>query len=506
MWVADGEAVAAVEGLQLRAKTRSSINEPATLEQGQHIQRPIYSSEELCLFQVTPLYTFDLFLMTSACSAFVGDCAKQRIVRMRILDFGASVSTDRKAIGKSRAFFSVLLAGMNLNLLNHQGPMLETAFSRAHAGNKEEEEEEEDDISERRGLMHDILPPCVLWSAKRIEIALEKFLSVFVVNVDDSLRERHGTVPVILLVPKHEIQAKWTHIFQILSGQSFQAEKEDKTGKSESYADVLHSEHSESNTLKMDSGEAREQWGFHLQAALAGLPLFPHLAHFNNSLIASIHIMEKFCEKWKVEFDIFNVSPVIRSLRGEELFTPIHRTQTWAQISSNPEFLRCPYLWFGFGLKFSFTGAGTKNGADIHQVCLMTMKNKFSMAIVSFEVPMLPYGRKLVGILIEYQDINRLSIEWLRKKDGPCARELSTGAQKMGNDKTLVLPKTQGYRVWTTSLLSQMKVLKQIALYLSNFMPRHYPSYATWGLLYKHNYTFFPKASSIAMIAMVQDN
>lgn len=41
----------------------------------------------------------------------------------------------------------------------------------------------------------------------------------------------------------------------------------------------------------------------------------------------------------------------------------------------------------------------------------------------------------MVGILIEYQDINRLSIEWLRKKDGPCARELSTGAQKMGNDK-----------------------------------------------------------------------
>lgn len=51
--------------------------------------------------------------------------------------------------------------------------------------------------------------------------------------------------------------------------------------------------------LWADSGEAREQWGFHLQAALAGLPLFPHLAHFNNSLIASIHIMEKFCEKWK---------------------------------------------------------------------------------------------------------------------------------------------------------------------------------------------------------------
>lgn len=51
--------------------------------------------------------------------------------------------------------------------------------------------------------MHDILPPRVLWSAKCIETALEKFLSVFVVNVDDSLRERHGTVPVILLIPKH---------------------------------------------------------------------------------------------------------------------------------------------------------------------------------------------------------------------------------------------------------------------------------------------------------------
>lgn len=51
--------------------------------------------------------------------------------------------------------------------------------------------------------MHDILPPCVLWSAKHIEITLEKFLSVFVVNVDDSLRECYGTVPMSLLVPKH---------------------------------------------------------------------------------------------------------------------------------------------------------------------------------------------------------------------------------------------------------------------------------------------------------------
>lgn len=51
-----------------------------------------------------------------------------------------------------------------------------------------------------------------------------------------------------------EIQAKWTRIFQILSGQSFQTEKERKAGKSESYADVLHSEHSESNTLKMGKG------------------------------------------------------------------------------------------------------------------------------------------------------------------------------------------------------------------------------------------------------------
>lgn len=69
MWGADGEAVAAAEGLQLRAKTRSSINESATLEQRQHIQCPIYSSGELCLLQVTPLYAFGLFLMTSACSS-----------------------------------------------------------------------------------------------------------------------------------------------------------------------------------------------------------------------------------------------------------------------------------------------------------------------------------------------------------------------------------------------------------------------------------------------------
>lgn len=42
---------------------------------------------------------------------------------------------------------------------------------------------------------------------------------------------------------------------------------------------------------------------------------------------------------------------------------------------------------------------------------------------------------QLVGILIKDQDITRLSIEWLRKKDGPCARELSTEAEAMGNDK-----------------------------------------------------------------------
>lgn len=51
--------------------------------------------------------------------------------------------------------------------------------------------------------MHNILPPCVLWSAKHTEIALEKFLSVFVVNVHDCLGEHHGTVPMILLVLKH---------------------------------------------------------------------------------------------------------------------------------------------------------------------------------------------------------------------------------------------------------------------------------------------------------------
>lgn len=54
-----------------------------------------------------------------------------------------------------------------------------------------------------KGLMHDILPLCALWSGKHIEIALEKFLSAFVVNVHDCLREHSGTVPMILLVSKH---------------------------------------------------------------------------------------------------------------------------------------------------------------------------------------------------------------------------------------------------------------------------------------------------------------
>lgn len=42
-----------MEGSQPRAKTRSSINESVTLEQRQHIQRPIYSSGELCLFKLS---------------------------------------------------------------------------------------------------------------------------------------------------------------------------------------------------------------------------------------------------------------------------------------------------------------------------------------------------------------------------------------------------------------------------------------------------------------------
>lgn len=40
-----------------------------------------------------------------------------------------------------------------------------------------------------------------------------------------------------------------------------------------------------------------------------------------------------------------------------------------------------------------------------------------------------------IGILIKDQDITTLSIEWLRKKDGPCARELSTEAEAKKNDK-----------------------------------------------------------------------
>lgn len=48
-----------------------------------------------------------------------------------------------------------------------------------------------------------ILLPCVLWSGKHKEFALEKFLSAFVVNVHDCLREQCGTLPMILLVPKN---------------------------------------------------------------------------------------------------------------------------------------------------------------------------------------------------------------------------------------------------------------------------------------------------------------
>lgn len=52
-------------------------------------------------------------------------------------------------------------------------------------------------------------------------------------------------------------------------------------------------------TLWADSGEARKQWVCPLQAALASLPPFPQLAHFNNSLDTPICTVEKFCEKWK---------------------------------------------------------------------------------------------------------------------------------------------------------------------------------------------------------------
>lgn len=66
--------------------------------------------------------------------------------------------------------------------------------------------------------------------------------------------------------------------------------------------------------------------------------------------------------------------------------------------------------------------------------------------------------------------------------------------------------KLQEEKGGTNNCFKQMKVPKQMALYLSNFVPRDYPSYASWGVLHKHSYTFFPKVLSIAMIAMVQDN
>ena len=40
---------------------------------------------------------------------------------------------------------------------------------------------------------------------------------------------------------------------------------------------------------------------------------------------------------------------------------------------------------------------------------------------------------QFIRVLIKDQDIVRLSTVWLRKKDGPCARELSTEAEAMGN-------------------------------------------------------------------------
>lgn len=42
---------------------------------------------------------------------------------------------------------------------------------------------------------------------------------------------------------------------------------------------------------------------------------------------------------------------------------------------------------------------------------------------------------QFVRILIKDQDVTRLSIEWLRKKDGSCDRKLCTEAEAMGNDK-----------------------------------------------------------------------
>lgn len=69
--------------------------------------------------------------------------------------------------------------------------------------------------------------------------------------------------------------------------------------------------------LWADSGEAREQWGCHLQASLASLPLFLHVAHFNNILVAPIHILEKFCEKWK---SMINLNCGLHCQDGENVF------------------------------------------------------------------------------------------------------------------------------------------------------------------------------------------
>lgn len=58
--------------------------------------------------------------------------------------------------------------------------------------------------------------------------------------------------------------------------------------------------------------------------------------------------------------------------------------------------------------------------------------------------------------------------------------------------------KLQEEKGGTNNLLKQTKMLKEIPLYLDNFMPNHHPNYASSSVLHKHIYTFFPKALSIA--------
>lgn len=57
----------------------------------------------------------------------------------------------------------------------------------------------------------------------------------------------------------------------------------------------------------------------------------------------------------------------MRAFRARLLSWLICRTEIWTEISRNPKVLRCPYLWFGFMLKFSFTGTVNelKHGREV---------------------------------------------------------------------------------------------------------------------------------------------